>query len=661
MTTPEKLSSIIVVLFVAVAGYFLVDLLMDNSVEDPAGLTTEGETRNEDAVQIESRITDEGGNTDGGATAQMREEIVPEREHIEGTIYGIAFGRVVNESGKPIPDVVISIYRGGSSIFAHLPAQKKLDMESSTDGEGCYSLAGIERGDQYMVVANHPEYAESSVSSLKIKGGVKLEVADIVMGHGALVMGKVTARGGNPLTGALVEIKDPIRDAFLDEAERKPWKQIFTDEAGTYRFENVSMRTFELVVSAEGFATQRKPSTASFDVLKEIIVNFELTAGTFISGYVTDGVGTPMGDVKVEATMVHNKEYSSSGISFSQPDGTFMVDGLVKGTYVVRASKVEFSDDVKQGIESEASDVKMMLHPRGGVSGHVFDEVTGKPLTQFKVETYQTMRGRPSRRIKVKEEFKSPQGFYRLKDLEPGMYSFTVSADGYANCTSDEVAVVREYELDNVDIYMNRGGELTGTVVDPAGDPLPNVKVTLNENNFTDNPFFQLFSAMAGPDAPKRKTVVTNGAGQFHMKLIVPMIYQVAFTHPEYMLTAINDVEVFKGKDATPSMGEIVMSPGSKVTGRVLDVSGEPIQGATVNLASTDSKLPYMKQTSTDKKGQYSFNHVIPCEYKISAQIRQLKGKNVNIFKTLMLSQNTQQIVYLEEGKSLVVDIRLTE
>ena len=97
------------------------------------------------------------------------------------------------------------------------------------------------------------------------------------------------------------------------------------------------------------------------------------------------------------------------------------------------------------------------------------------------------------------------------------------------------------------------------------------------------------------------------------------------------------------------------------MTGRVLDAAGEPIQGATVNLASTDAKLPYMKQTSTDKQGQYSFYHVIPCEYKISAQIRQLKGKNVNIFTTLMMSQNTQQIIYLEEGKSQVVDIRLTE
>jgi hypothetical protein len=241
------------------------------------------------------------------------------------------------------------------------------------------------------------------------------------------------------------------------------------------------------------------------------------------------------------------------------------------------------------------------------------------------------------------------------------MYSFTVSAKGYANCTSDEVAVVRDFVIDNVDIYMNRGGELTGTVVNPSGDAQPGVRVTLNDNKFVDNPFFQLFSSMAGPDAQKKKSVITDRAGKFHMKLIVPGVYQVAFTHPDYKLTALNDVQVFKGAGATPDLGKIRLSQGAKVSGRVLDAGGEPIQGATVNLASTDTQKPYMEQTSTDKNGQYVISHIIPGEYKISVQIRQLKGKTVNIFTTLMISQNTTQVVYLEEGKDEVVDLRLTE
>lgn len=664
MTSPEKIGIVAVVLFVAVLGYFLFHFLSDDSGESATDLeVTPAETSVEEDPVVESRIEGADDLT-GREGITPRTDIVPDREEMGGApTFGIAFGRVVDGAGKPIEGAALTLRQGASSILPHLPAQKKVDVDGKSDSKGRFDLVGIESGNNYIIVANHENYAETTFSPLNIRAGQRVEVPDIVMGRGVLVKGLVTDTHGSPLIGALVQIRDPIRDAFRKKERRKPWKQVFTDATGQYRFENISFKTFELTASADGYATQAVSHNVQFESKKEKEVNFQLNVGSFISGMVLDTNGTPLDAVQVEATLVQNKEFTCSGTVLSGENGSFQIQGLAEGSYVVRASKKEYSDDVKQGVQTGTVNVEMVLSPRGGVSGVVRDWETLEPITKFEVRVLKGKRGgegQPPRPTKIVEKFEDKEGRYAIEDLDPGAYSFEVSADGYADCHSDEVSVVRDYTINNVDIYMNKGGDLTGRVVDKGGEPISGVKVALNDNKFQDNPLFHIFSAMAGPEGErKKKSVFTRADGTFHLKLIVPGTYQLALSHDEYTTEAINDVQILLGEGVTPSMGDLVMTEGARVFGTVRDGSGALVPGATVVITSTTAN---MKQTTTDKKGFYSAQHLIPGEYTISVQVNRLKGKDLsNVFTRLMIAEKSKVTVYLEEGSDFEANVNLVE
>jgi hypothetical protein len=388
-----------------------------------------------------------------------------------------------------------------------------------------------------------------------------------------------------------------------------------------------------------------------------------LSPGTFIAGYVTDEQGTPIEAAKVEATLARNKEFASSGAVLSEANGFFSVEGLAEGTYTVRVSREEYSDEVKQGVQSGTNDLDVVLQKRGSVSGVVRDWKSHEPITKFQVRVMQRRAGGKRgylRATRIVKKFDSEDGSYAISNLDPGDYAFTVSARGYADCTSDDVAVVRDYTIRNVDIYMNKGGELIGRVVDESRSPIKGARIVLNDNHYQDNPLSQVFSAMAGPKgASPKKRAVTESDGTFHMKLIVPGKYQVAVSHEDFNGIAVNDVVVLLGEGATAPMEDLVLLKGAGLTGRVYDASGGPVPGATIVATHSTASI---RQVTTDKEGCYVFHHLTPGDYTVSCQVTRMNDQDIgNIFKQLLISEKSKVKIFLEEGRDHVADIHLIE
>jgi len=115
MSLPEKLAIFLVIIFVAVIGYFLIAMLMSDKVVEPTNIPSPDieEKNGEKPALIESDIIDDDGISDNGEDGNVREEIKPVRESIDGLRWGVAAGRTVDEKGIPIEGVAVMLYRGG--------------------------------------------------------------------------------------------------------------------------------------------------------------------------------------------------------------------------------------------------------------------------------------------------------------------------------------------------------------------------------------------------------------------------------------------------------------------------------------------------------------------------------------------------------------------
>jgi len=245
-------------------------------------------------------------------------------------------GRTVDEKGRPISGASLALIQGNNPLFPHLPAQTKLEMEGTSDQEGHFELVDVKGGQDLTLVATHRNFAETTFGPLRIRSGTRVELPDIVMGSGTLLKGLVTDVYDHPIAGALIQVHDPVKMAFQIEKEREPWKQMLTDAAGTYCFENVSFKSFEVTASAEGFATQKISGNVQFESVREKTISFQLTEGTFVAGYVVDEQGRSIESARVEAILVRNQNFSSTGTMLSEGNGFFSVEGLAKGTYTLR-------------------------------------------------------------------------------------------------------------------------------------------------------------------------------------------------------------------------------------------------------------------------------------------------------------------------------------
>jgi len=370
MTAPEKIGIAVVVLFVALLGYFLADFFLSDSSQEGPELDP---YRPQAAAEEDRPAVD--GRIDGAAEAppvpSVRETILPDREALQGSArLSVIAGRTVDEAGKPVQGTRITLRKGGNLLMPHIPGQELTGIEEKSDPEGRFELTGVEGGADYSIVAEHPSYAEATFSPLRVRSGTRVEVPDIVLGAGTLVKGKVTDSYGRPIAGALVQIQDPVQLAFQEASQRKPWKQMLTDDAGGYRFGNVSFKTFEVTASAEGFATQRVSGNVQFEAVKEKTIDFSLSPGSSIAGFVLQETGAPVEGASVEATLIRNKEFASSGTVLSGAGGAFRVQGLAEGYYVVRVSMEGFSDEVMQSVQTGTADLEVLMKRRGGVGGN---------------------------------------------------------------------------------------------------------------------------------------------------------------------------------------------------------------------------------------------------------------------------------------------------
>jgi 5-hydroxyisourate hydrolase-like protein (transthyretin family) len=180
---------------------------------------------------------------------------------------------------------------------------------------------------------------------------------------------------------------------------------------------------------------------------------------------------------------------------------------------------------------------------------------------------------------------------------------------------------------------------ITGLVLrSTTGDPIAGAQVTIsrasaNAASVTDPAPVQGQSSQVQPAQPTIiPAVTTDERGRFEIKELAPGAYRISvarngFSKQEYGQRSANRTGRVLNIAAGQRLDDVVfrLTPAGTITGRVLDVKGEPLAGVTIQAlrstydASGKRALQPAAQGRTNDLGEYRLYWINPGKYYVSA------------------------------------------
>jgi hypothetical protein len=260
----------------------------------------------------------------------------------------------------------------------------------------------------------------------------------------------------------------------------------------------------------------------------------------------------------------------------------------------------------------------------GTISGSVVNE-SGQPLAGVPVFVRALNSGTPGRSSTTDAE-----GNFRVNGLIPALYFVSASSPAYVMDEAEVNTPSRNYRIgDTVRIQMIRGGVITGTVTNAAGEPLIGVPVraSIVRDAKGQRPKFGAFYFMERS---------TDDRGVYRIFGLVPGTYVVGAGGPGYsprmqLNPYESDVPTWAPSSPREGAAELSVRGGEEVSAdiRYRGESGHTIRGsvkvsgvnASVALSSvTGGFMPFSSAFQMPGSNSFVFNGVADGEYVLVAQ-----------------------------------------
>lgn len=636
-------------------------------LHDPAGANLKAPTRPGDGGSEQTALATPAVSELTAPTATRQEERPAEQSDDAPLIDtsgppGAIYGRILDPQGAPVSDAEVELVRGPAAAINIPSLYTRLNLLVRTDNAGKYRFNNVGPNDDYIIVASHPDYGDCEAGPIVVPPATEQAVADIRLRDGVTVEGFVRC-DGRPLQNAVVILSNAmerlrkLRPNMPDHPDLEPFElRTATDAEGHYQFASAPFSSFEITAELDGYSRITRNSQTSFlgRSSREHKIDFDLTLARRITGSVIDESKNPIAGAKIAATIA-NQNFRCEVESISDGAGRFALEALADGQYFLQATCDGYSESHQQQVAAGTEELVLELRVQGSAVGVIVDESTGAPITEFALSVQQQYKGRGPIELAQNVRFHDSGGRFEVKNLDPGRYTLEGVAAGYAPSLSGEFEVTRGQVTSGVRIEMNKGGQITGIVVDRAGKPIRNALVSLRENGTKDNQVLEIFSQMGarGAGLPKFRT---KEDGRFTLDLVVPETYQVAVRHNQFAGLLKDDVTV--RKDETVDVGELVLLRGARVSGRAFDLDGNPLVGATIT--GIAGKSSGYKSTRTNNDGFYELLSLNAGEYTITINSFQ-SNPPINPLAGLSFAKNSRQVIAVNDGDDVTVDLRLSK
>ena len=653
----NSLALVLVAIFVIGAGYFVmsggsapvVNLPAIEDTQDNAPVINAADQlsspgQEPERIDIERTSTDINNNDIDNLFADV--------------IGGTVSGKVVDENGKSVVGATVSLnqrYNAGELMRGY---QSGARFETTSDRNGEFIFAGLAVGINMNMWVNHTDFAPKQGVPFAALEKESQTLPPTILRAGYVVSGKVTDRGGNPLQ-ATVELKMQPSDAFRQGSTEEILAQdiasgrsitVTADGDGEFHVDKLAEGFWILRTSYDGFATAEiRPimllNGKNADGQKVVLPD-EFT----ISGIVLDEQQMPIADAVIGVARTSPRP-TLTGSATTNQQGEFKVRGLQEGSYGLSVQAPGYTNGRSGRVNAGDDNVQIVMQIMGSVSGRVSGSA-GQSISSFQLEILRTRRGNQQYGLTGQRyKFTETDGTFDLPDLAPGSYILLGRADGYAPTYSSSFSVGRT-KVEGIDILLEAGGVIKGTIVDGEGHPVSSAVISVHGEDFTLDANDTLFgSAIGDPNNMPQVKTRSNSKGEFTLDNVFAGTLTLQIEHNEYLDELVTSMA---SSGTTTNVGRIIIYQGGSVHGVAKDKNGEPLTGGTVTIRSPNGSF-FQRTITLDAKGRYRIPGLAAGTYSVIAAA----AADENSF--LFPSEADKKSIYVNVGQDLELNLETSE
>ncbi|QHE62502.1 hypothetical protein FHE72_16855 [Rossellomorea vietnamensis] len=519
----------------------------------------------------------------------------PDPGRITGTV-------VDSQGGNPIAGASVNIVNSSGSLITTV----------LTDSNGLFMVEGL-APDNYTVNVFAANFQNATVGAL-VSSGQTTPVSVSLLPNPGAITGTVSPIVPN----TIIQLRD-VNNVLIDST--------VANQDGTFSFTNLTPGTYTVSASAPNYSTAQAGVSVLANQTSSVAITLTPNPGS-ISGFVTDNVGTPIGNAIIQ---VFDQNNILIGTGFTDASGHYVIGNLPSGSFTVVANAPGFGQvitGISLGVGEDLTGVNISLVPNpGSINGQITNLTTGDAIPGATVVIIDGIS-----QIPVATTTTSVFGNYSVSGLAPG--SYIVSASKVDFTTEQIGAIVQSDSSTIANLALNENpGTLTGNVEDTNGNPITgnNIQISVfNENNVLVVSFF------------------ANSDGTYSVPSLAPGTYFVTATAPNYSSSTVS--AIIQSNQTTTVTNVLAANPVSLTVTVLVQNTSTPIEGATVTIRHSNNIT--IATGITDMNGVVTFTSLPTGTLNITADADTfgtdtksiIGGAGDILFAELNLSPNPGQI-----------------
>lgn len=467
---------------------------------------------------------------------------------------GDQFGEVqdvlLDETSEPVKLILVR----GPSLVLHVTgpdatpiAGAKVELSSReflTDALGGIRIRGVAIDDEY-VYASAPGHARTRVKVITSDDPSLTIERTIILLPAARVSGHVVDPDGKPVVDAYVQLEQVVGGVGGVGGAAT-----YTDETGAWQLPDLGEGRYAAHASSKlHIAAPDVPVVVDVaHPTPDLVLHVE--QGGEIAGVVVDAAGKPVAAANV---------VSNAGNEVTDAAGRFVLRGLAPDSYELTAATSLLGGPPTQVVLARGQRAEVTLVLAAWSLAGVVVDAHGEPLEDASV--FARIEGSPRSAFERTDE----HGRFDLGGLPAGRYQVTVQrSDSKVESKPVEVA----QSTRTLRLVAPEAAGIKGRVV-LDGAPVPYFGVTI-----TDDP----------ATTWDQVTPVRDASGRFAQRDVAPGTFAVVLVGPTFARQAVANVHVVAGQ--VTDLGDIAVTRGGVVRGRVTDERGAVIAGARVRITA---------------------------------------------------------------------------